>query len=162
MKQTPLLTTYEKFILSIVIILIGIFLAGTLAEAEERPTLILGGVSHHFFTEDYTNSSHNVLAIEYRNVIAGYMKNSYDNDSFVLAYSGKLYSGELVNIGLYLGAVRGYDKCFGKFTPEEEGDDKAEACPFIAPQININTGYNLKPQLTLFGDALVLSARYEF
>lgn len=155
----------NKKLAFLVVLLLAFFIgmaAVTTCKADEKPSVILGGVSHHFLTEDHTNSNHNVVAVEYKSVIAGYMKNSYDNDSFFAAWSHIFDRTKYFDMGIYIGAVRGYDECFDKFSEGEEHKDKVIACPIIAPYMIINVDYPVKPQLTLFGDALTASARYDF
>ena len=145
------------------IILLALY-AAYIPKVNAETSITFGGVSHHFITEDYENSMHNTLAITYNKVMVGYFKNSYDNDSFIAGYAFNVKDEKYFTMDLIVAAVRGYDKCYGKFTDEEnrQGKSKIEVCPMLAPTFIFKVDYPVKPQLTLFGDALTLSANYKF
>lgn len=152
----------KKLLLTLLITLMTI--GYTPVYAEEKSSLLLGGVSHHFKTTDYTNSIHNTLGGIYKDKwLLTYFENSYGEHSVAAGYAFQ-DRFPAINIQLYVGVIHGYDRCFGKFSEKDirENKSKAIACPMLAPAISINTGYNWEPQFTLFGDALVLSARYNF
>lgn len=151
-------------LLAVLVVILTIALVAYPSKSRAEAYTILGGLSHHFITEDYDNSNHNVVAFSYEKILAGYFKNSYNNDSFILGYEFEIDNEQYFDVILYVAAVRGYDKCYGKFTQEERqaGKSKVEVCGMIAPAFVFKVPYEVKPQLTLFGDAATLSARYDF
>lgn len=124
-------------------------------------SLVFGGVSHHFISDDTNNSFHRALVLNYEDYLIGYLRNSYNQDSFVAAYRVYKDVKKDHTTEIYLGAVRGYDKCYGKFE-RESSDKKIIACPLITINVTIETDTKVKPMLSLWGDALVLTGKYNF
>lgn len=140
-----------------------VFTLGVIIIEEVRAdSLYLGGVSHHFISDDTTESFHRAVLYEKGDFLGGYVYNSYGEDSFVGAYNiyNEVNKGHSVDV--FLGAVRGYDKCYGKFEKGEKEKSKVLACPILVINATIHTDTYIKPVLSLWGDALVLTGRIDF
>lgn len=135
-----------------------------LAHSEEPLTVNLGGVSHHTVSEDTNTWFHRAAVFQRGNWIGGYLRNSYGEDSFVAGYRVYHERKGAVTTEVLLSAVRGYDKCYGKFTQKERslGKKKVNACFLPLITATIHTGTVIEPQISLWGDALVLTGKYSF
>jgi hypothetical protein len=73
-------------------------------------TAYLGGRSIHFNGdkgEDYNNETHNLLAIGYKGLTIGALKNSYDDQTYFAGYDLK-QNNVYLTYGAVLGASYGY------------------------------------------------------
>lgn len=149
-----------KLWVGIVLVCIGVLLTYNV-KAEDN--LLLGGISHHFTSESYTNSNHRVFGYLGEKYVASYFRNSHDQDSFMAGYV-LTNDYERTKLQLFLGGIHGYDRCFGAFSEEDKAKGKKPKmlCPMIAPALTFKTDFIVDPILMLFGDALVLSAKYKF
>lgn len=139
-----------KFIVFIFIVLIS---SCQTSPAYAETSLLLGGWSHHFI-EKAENENHRLVAIDSAPIIIGYFRNSFNNDSVFAAYSHHVKFYSKVSGFAYLGAVRGYEECFGD---SSEHDNKKLACPFAAIGVKYSTDYNIDPQVMLLGTVAVLT-----
>lgn len=130
--------------------------------ATAETSVNLGGVSTHLISRDTTTSFHRAVVVNHNDYLAGYLKNSYGNDSFVAGYRVFDHYADSLQTDIHLGVVRGYDKCYGKFSDKEGGKSKIIACPLVIISTTIDTGTRIKPTISLWGDALVLTAKYNF
>lgn len=135
-------------------------LVSPLVKAET--SLIFGGLSHHFITKDHTNYFHRAFLIDHNDFLFGYVRNSYDQDSFVAAYKIFKESPKDYDFDVYIGAVRGYDKCYGVFEEDEKNKRKTFACGLLVFNATIKTNSYIKPVISLWGDALVLTGKIDF
>ena len=147
-----------RFLLVVVFIL---SLYAIVSSAKAETSIQFGGISHHFISDDTTNNFHRAVIISHEDYLAGYLRNSYDQDSFVVAYNIYKETKKNYSTDVYLGAVRGYDKCYGAFE-EGENKNKVTACPLLVINVTINTDTVVKPVLSLWGDALVLTGKIDF
>ena len=115
-------------------------------------------------SEDTTTWFHNAVILQKGKFQGGYVKNSYGQDSFVAAYQVWKEVKPTVTSELSLGIVKGYDKCYGRHTDEEReaGKSKVWGCFLPLFTMTIETGTEIKPQISLWGDALVLTGKYTF
>lgn len=132
-------------------------------ELNAETNLKFGGVSTHTTTHQSVNSFHRTAIISHNNFFAGYFKNSFYDDSYIVGYSF-IETHQSYNIGWHVGAVYGYrksTKCY-KVEDLEAGNDPKIFCPMVAPEITF-TELPLKPSVAYFGfDAIVLSLNYTF
>ena len=142
------------------IVILCCILFSPLVKAET--SLVFGGVSHHFISKDTTNNFHRAFIINHNNYLVGYVRNSYDQDSFVAAYRIYNENRENYTTDVYFGAVKGYDKCYGKFSEKENGDSKVLACGLLVINVTIKTNTYIKPMFSLWGDALVFTGKIDF
>lgn len=145
-----------------VVIFIALLFTVTAEASEKDGKILFGGVSHHFISEETTNNFHRAFIVGYKDYLVGYVRNSYDQDSFVGAY--KIYEEikQDYDFDVYLGAVKGYDKCYGAFENDEQGKDKVLACPLVVVNVTIKTDTYVRPIISLWGDAIVLTGRIDF
>lgn len=142
------------------IVILCFILLSPIIKAET--SLVFGGVSHHFITKDSTNNFHRVFLIKHNDFLFGYVRNSYDQDSFVGAYNIFEAITKNVNFDIYFGAVRGYDKCYGTFQESEKNKSKVLACGLFIFNATIKTDTYVKPMVSLWGDALVFTGKIDF
>lgn len=123
-------------------------------EARSDVSLMLGGWSTHLSDYEY-NETHDLVALEYRNVIAARFNNSFGRESYALGYNFK-YSDPIgpIQVGVYAGAVRGYRGCF-----DDEGST-TNICPLVAPYLAFDA--LASPAFMIMGDALVGTIRINF
>ena len=147
-------------------LLIALLLLTTTASAENYFTMALGGTSNHIddgFTDfdgkwKPFNESHNLLGFEYRNTDYGVgvitFKNSYYDKSYMLTAS-KYWKHDYFEVIASAGAVTGYKNRGGCIIP------MVNLCGIVALGVELNTPY-IKPRLTWYGTALVLTATLKF
>ena len=128
--------------------------------AAQADALYIGGWSKHFGgntdNDGYVlNESHEMIAIEYKNIFAGTMLNSYHERSYVLGYQWPLIEDTYFNLDVALGGMTGYT--------EEQNDmfRIGSINGFASVMIEANTPY-VKPVVMLYGTAFVLTFKYEF
>jgi hypothetical protein len=151
----------EYIVRLIVICLVMLGVLFMLAPVKADSSIQFGGISHHFISDDTTNNFHRAIIVNHEDYLVGYLRNSYGQDSFVAAYNIYGETKKNYSTDVYLGAVRGYDKCYGAF---EEGENKSKviACPLLVINVTINTETMVKPVLSIWGDALVLTGKIDF
>lgn len=121
----------------------------------EEVHVALGGWSHHVVSESITNETHNIVAVEYGSVAAGYFKNSFGRDSFFIARHWRYTIMENVDVTASIGVNYGYRGCYGDFRDEQT--------PCLHGHIGIGyTKYMIEPTIKLFGDAIVFSPEVRF
>lgn len=155
----------QGFVLvAMALIVIAGFVSCEKTAAAEPLSVNFGGVSYHMVSEDTTEWFHRAVVFQRGDYIGGYLRNSYGQDSFVAAYKVWDQHGKNLHTSLALGAVRGYDKCYGKFSEEERaaGKSKVKACFLPLLTVTIKTDTAIQPQINLWGDALVLTGKYTF
>ena len=134
--------------------LVAVFLC---LNVSAETSLKLGGFSQHLGDGDY-NSFHRVAIASHNNYFAGYFRNSFYDDSFVVGKTYQIKRDSLFSFTVNVGAVYGYRRSSGCYKKQDERDnDPKILCPMIAPEV---TAYKLplKPSLALFGlDAVVLT-----
>src|SRR5690554_416747 len=136
-------------------LLITFLLFVPLAQADV--SLQLGAWSYHLMTGDdydYT-SSHDLVGIEYKKVMATTFRNSYGRRTYSL--SGEVFSfkqGDWVG-SVHVGIMRGYRKCYG-----DDGSN-TNVCPLIVPRLSY-AKYKVQPTILLMGEAVAGSIRIEF
>ena len=150
---------YKRIILLAVLLMLSKYLC-----AEEPVEVIFGGLSYHTYSKDTTTWFHRALFVQKGDYLGGYARNSYGNDSFFAGYRLWNLTNSYITTEVTIGAVRGYDKCYGSFSDveRESGKNKVEACPLLLISVTAETGTDIKPQVSLWGDALVLTAKYTF
>ena len=126
------------------------------ATADQRLAIHAGGYSYHVLTGDETdyNSWHRLAAVEYGGLMAGYFRNSYYRDSFIVAYGKSWHYGDWM-ASVHAGAVYGYRSCYG------DDGDKSVVCPAVFPSLYY-TRYKVQPGVVVFGEAVAATVRFEF
>lgn len=125
------------------------------SNAKAQTAIHAGGYSYHVATGhkvDY-NDFHRLAAVEYGSFMAGYFRNSYHRDSFMIGYGWSKQYGNWRG-SLHVGVVRGYRSCFG-----DEGRN-AVVCPVVFPSLYY-TQYRVQPGVVLFGEAVAATVRIE-
>lgn len=134
------------------IVMLGLFVAAFRAGAD---SVYIGGWSTHIASPDRQyNQNHNLIAYDSDEWLFAAFRNSYDRDSFAVAKGWHKNTSQF-RLSMYGGVVYGYRSCYG-----DEGEE-GRICPLIVPSVAW-TGYRVQPALFLMGEALVLSARYQF
>ncbi|WP_372966682.1 hypothetical protein [Marinobacter sp.] len=110
-----------------------------------------GAWSQHFSGKEY-NETNRMLAVAVDGYMAGYFRNSYDEDAFMLARQFTANHGD-IQFGVSLGAVYGYRHCLKGWS-----DSSRRVCPLAVPSVTY-TGYPVQPSLMLVGEALAISIR---
>lgn len=121
--------------------------------AKAETYLYAGAWSKHFGNEEY-NEQHDLIAIEHKNVIAGYFRNSYDEDALTAGYKFKRDYGPL-EAGVMAGAVYGYRHCFKGWAEQDR-----RVCPMLAPYVSWDAG-PVNPTVLVLGNAVAISIRIE-
>ncbi len=111
--------------------LIAVFLCLNFAHAETY--LKIGGFSHHLSEKKY-NSFHRVFIVRSKTYFAGYFKNSFYDDSFVIGKRWHLKKDSLFDFGLSAGFVYGYRDCYKR---PENPDDKKRVCVMFSPDATL-------------------------
>lgn len=113
--------------------------------------------SVHLVTEDYTNSTHNMIGIRINSFVAGRFDNSYDRDTFFVGLYGDLEYDYFEVFGV-VGAMKGYTKCYG-----EDPNEDAKWCAMVAVGASYTGfGEHFKPTLFQLGDASALGVKSDF
>ena len=102
------------------------------------------------------NETHNLIAIESNNWMAGRFKNSYDDETF---FVGHRFTKQWHNLelGLTAGAMHGYRDCRLKDRP----DSSKKLCPFVVPSVTY-TKHRIQPSVMLLGNAVAFGFRLKF
>lgn len=115
----------------------------------------LGGWSFNWGTApDYTSSS-NIVMLQFDNFVAGYYKNSFSNDTYVLGWAFDEWTiAQDLNVGLMVGMSHGF--------PNDETEvtlGDSEFAPIAVPYITF-TRYAVQPMFGLMGtDAAFIAFR---
>lgn len=125
--------------------------------------LYLGGWSQHFNTKGdgsiTLNESHNIVAVEYNNWLVGYFKNSYNDDSGVVARKYRIMSGNNLSFDVAIGTVYGYRTCERRSTYPNGSSKKW--CPAVVPEISY-TKYRVQPSVMVMSSAVVVAIKVGF
>lgn len=127
-----------------------------LSEIKGNTSLYYGYKSHHWFTVDYTNSTHHLVALRYKSLMFGRFDNSYDRETYFIGFQKDFFTYENLKVEGAFGIMRGYTSCFG------DGDNTTNICPMAALSVSYSFGYDLKPILYQLGDATVDGVKYDF
>lgn len=137
------------WLLSAFVILAALYSANAKAET----AIWAGAWSKHVITDDDYTSSHDLVAVEHKSVLAARYRNSYGRESYAIGYGANTSYGDLRLSG-YVGATTGYTKCWGN------DDSSGNVCPMFVGAAHY-TRYRVQPGLLLFGEALALTVRVE-
>lgn len=140
-----------------IIIFLYLFLSVTV----RADSIIFGGLSTHLVNKETNTWFHRTLLYQKDALTIGYLKNSYGQDSWLVAGEIYSYNIDTIEAKLHLGIVRGYDRCYGKFEEGRVGK-KAIACGLPILSITLLTESKIQPQLSLWGDAVVWTGKYNF
>jgi len=122
------------------------------APAHADTSILAGAWSKHMLSDNDYNETHNLLAIEHKNLFAGYFLNSYSEDTFAAAYKWSSTYGP-VEVGMYIGGMYGYRDCVKGYA-----DRSRRICPMVAPFVTVDVGV-VSPQIYLLGEALAVGVR---
>lgn len=122
--------------------------------AKAETYLYAGAWSDHPFSDHEYNEEHNLAAIEYKSVVAGYFRNSYGEDSFVTGCRFKRAWGDL-EASLLVGATFGYRHCI-----KGMADRDRRVCPVAVPMVAY-TKYRVQPGVMILGNAVAVTVRFE-
>lgn len=135
----------------------------TLSLSSFADSLYLGGWSKHFIVKGDgsipLNESHNIVAIERNNWIAGYFKNSYFDDSALVARKYHIMSNNTWALDIAVGASYGYRTCSMEGRYPRDADKRW--CPAIVPELTY-TKYRVKPSIMVMTGALVLTFKIDY
>lgn len=120
------------------------------ADNAKGDALFVGAWSEHLISGEDLNEQHDLAAIEYGGWFAGRFENSYGRESYAVAKSFE-WSGANLRAGVYVGAVRGYTRCWGN------DDSNTDVCPLAVPYVTYDAA--VAPQLMLIGEALAITIR---
>lgn len=121
------------------------------ANAKAETAVILGGWSDHLITKDDYNENHKATIIEYGSYMAGRFTNSYDRNTWFVAYGWDKQLGDWRG-SVHVGAMHGYRSCYG------DDGNSAKVCPMAYPALTY-TAYDVQPQVGLLGEAVVFIVR---
>lgn len=156
----------------IFLIVLGIFaallLAAQHANGEERyPGLLgngdtyvyFGAVSRHTMSggQKY-NDNHQLVAVQYKNLLLGNMKNSFYDPTQFVNYVASLQI-EKVELSGGIGASYGYKECFKDYPFDSEKDERF--CPDAMIALTYNQ-YALQPSLVYKPKVFAFTVRLSF
>jgi len=136
--------------------LLGLILVMIPWAAQAETYLHTGAWSHHVATNEDYNETHNLAALEHDQLMAGYFKNSYGDDSFMAAYRFKEPVTPHIELSLLAGASYWYR---GDCLTQDASEPKS-VCPLVAPAVTY-TEHRVEPSVMVMGNALVLSVRFQ-
>lgn len=129
---------------------------------EDQWIFAIGGWSKHMsdFSDDITNETHNILAVERDGWSAGYFENSYGRDTFFVGHTWrKEFFMEHLEFSAQLGINYGYRECFGDKSTTKNicphgylgvGYTKYRVVPTIKMIPGIDESGMIKPAVILF------------
>ena len=158
MRDKPVLRLMRA---AAITVLLGMILISITKEVK-ADSVLLGGVSHHLYSDDVDNNWHRAVIYQRGDFAFGYLKNSHSNDSFMATYKVWEDIDKDITTDINLGAVRGYERCYGDFKPDDTKRNKVIACPLVLINVTIRTDTMIKPVLSLWGDAVVLTGKVDF
>lgn len=129
--------------------------AAILSAPSHADSVYVGAWSKHLDGGDY-NETHELIAVERRDWIAGTLINSFGDRTYMFGKGWDLATTEDWNFRVYAGASYGYRACDGS----EQGEDP-KVCPAIVPELSY-TKHRVQPAIMLFGGAVALSVKFEF
>lgn len=140
----------------IVVLCCLLFVTCTTSKATE---LRLGGWSKHLNNKESYNENHHAFLLEHENVLLGYFKNSHNSDTVALGFYKHWQVDTNTQFGITGGITYGYRDCksFNKYS--QARDQSKNICPMLYPEIRWD--FPLRPGLSLFGNALVLTIGFE-
>lgn len=131
-------------------------------------SIYLGLVSAHFNWEygcfhercqqfKTPNHNHNLIMIEYKGYEIGSFKNSYSDQTFLIARQIELGVFSDLRAIAHIGVDYGYHVCSG----EARWNTKNLFCPRLMFEIEY-TKYRFQPVIIFFGEGMAISTRYTF
>lgn len=146
-------------ILSLILIVLSNKAFSQTTESDEELGVYLGGWSYHLGTDYNYNENHNMVVLEYDNVVFGGFKNSFDENTYVLGYHWykDVDDFRFSAIGLL---TYGYSKGnYYEVFYERGSGSKA----LIVPVVSVSyTKYNVQPAIGLMGNALAVLVKAKF
>ena len=136
------------------LLLAGLLLISHQAQAETH--LHTGAWSHHVGSEYDYNETHNLLAVEHNGYLAGYFKNSQNDDSALVAARWRKAYPYSLEASVLVGATYGYREDCVK--PDTVG--RKRVCPLAVPAITY-TGSQPQPSVMIMGNAVTFSVRWK-
>lgn len=134
---------------------IAIALILSLGIAHAETYLYAGAWSKHLeHSEIDYNESHNLLAVEHRQIVVGGFRNSWGRDSWFAAYRWTWTPLEHVEASVLAGGVYGYSHCW----KGEDGGGR-KICPMLSPGITY-TRWRVQPSVLLLGNAVGVTVRW--
>ena len=125
----------------------------------QADSLYTGAWSYHAWkAEHVSNSEHNLIAYEYKGIVIGKFKNSYDDDTIVLAKQFELYDNNNIRVAVNVGLTHGYRDCVHVEGPEEGKD--GTTCFAMAPEISY-TKYKIQPTFMILANAMTIIFKWE-
>lgn len=128
---------------------------------EEEPSLdiYLGGWSYHVDAEFDYNESHNMVAIEYENIVFGSFKNSFDEDTYLLGYHWYKDVDDFRIGGMGL-LTHGYSKgrYYEAFYKKGSGQ---KVLPIPVVYVSY-TKYPVQPVIGIMGNAITALVKIDF
>lgn len=122
-------------------------------------SLYTGAWSYHAWDAKYvSNYEHNLIAYEYKGIVLGEFKNSYDDDTILLVKQFEFYSENNVKFSIDVGITHGYKDCVHVEGPEE--NDKGVSCFAAAAELSY-TKYKIQPTIMVLGNATVVTIKWE-
>lgn len=142
---------------------LSVTVESSVEEVKPKLAVYLGAWSKHVGKHRQDkNETHNFIAVEYEGWLLGHMKNSFNEDTWVLAKDWTLGGLGDFGFGLLGGITHGYsENSVGKF----EWMNWNKWMFMVAPYLEVNhfkESYGVSPRVVLFGNAVVVTLRYEF
>lgn len=103
------------------------------------------------------NETHNLVAVEYKRIIAGYFKNSFSDDTAVVGVNVLEKKWGDFTGKLFVGATYGYRECFGHNPYENK-----RVCPAVVPMVTYDKYEIVQPYVGLFGNAVAVGFSKKF
>jgi hypothetical protein len=139
-------------------LLIGIMVTSLSTRAVAETSITLGSPSYHLYSEDFTNSQHELILIQHDHLEFGTFINSYDRRTYAVGYTDQTDNDQL-NLVWHVGLMYGYTKFLGD-THEEDSESKVY--PYAALGVKYDFTEHHGVQILLFGDAVVPTYQYTF
>lgn len=125
------------------------------ASSTSSAELRFGGWSKHLSENQDYNETHNAFLFEYKKLMVGYFRNSYNSDTAALAYIRHWRIAEDLRFQMTAGLMYGYRDCL-EFTKEaQEKTNSKNVCPMVYPEIRFDAP--LRPGVGLLGNAVVVT-----
>lgn len=149
-------------------IIIGMLLFALSSTVFANDTSIyFGGWSKHFavkggVAKSSLNEQHQMFVVEHNNIVAGYFKNSYGDDSGVIARKYHIMSNNTLSFDISVGASYGYKAC----RPRERYPLDADKlfCPAVVPELTYTKyegKYSIQPSVMIISGAVVLALKVQ-
>ncbi|ASV44534.1 hypothetical protein PBI_SCTP2_519 [Salicola phage SCTP-2] len=124
-------------------------------DKKETFNLSLGAWSKHVLSNDISNETHNMIAVQKSRIMGGYFKNSHGNDTFFINYYREFEITKNIEPFVTFGLMYGYTECFG------EDNSSKDVCPMGVIGVSY-TKFRIEPTLYLLGDAISFGPRIKF